>query len=242
MHFTKHFTHRFAPRLLLLFFPTFYCLNPDAVGVAAAQQPESITQSQSSADPTTSQPAPTRPKPPFFEESRKARFGFGDFVQSALDGVQNYFSADLITNLSPQFSLNPLSDPLGSNLSGILTVQSRNKRDANYLTTTFIGPGVNLTLSSPNQSADPRIGTINVNGTVTVNGRTITFNNVRRDYSGSFATRNNDVSGAILVVDPQDPNTSIFIQLPLTNIPNVKNDRQPISGQAQFSIGLPSDR
>jgi hypothetical protein len=40
------------------------------------------------------QPKIRRPKASFFEQERKEKFGFADFINSALDGVDTFFGAD----------------------------------------------------------------------------------------------------------------------------------------------------
>jgi hypothetical protein len=67
--------------------------------------------------PAASRP---RPRPAFFEEERRPRFGFGDFLNSALDGVDNSFSGDAVQN-SPTITLDPVSGGF-MGISGTLTV------------------------------------------------------------------------------------------------------------------------
>ena len=71
---------------------------------------------------TQTKPAASRPRPrtAFFEEERRPRFGFGDFLNSALDGGDNAFSSDSVQN-SPTITLDPLSGGL-IGISGNLTV------------------------------------------------------------------------------------------------------------------------
>jgi len=71
---------------------------------------------------TQTKPAASRPRPrtAFFEEERRPRFGFGDFLNSALDGVDNSFSGDAVQN-SPTITLDPVSGGF-MGISGTLTV------------------------------------------------------------------------------------------------------------------------
>lgn len=242
MIISKNINRYFSGKLLILVSATLYCLNLDAFGLANAQQPVNSTVTQSTSPQPTDRNAPRRPNPGFFEEERRQQFGFGKFLDSALDGADNYFASDSVSELS-NASLNPLSAPVISPINGTLTVLSRNENSPNFLKTTFaVTPDAPIvTLSSPQYGTDPRIGTLTVNGAVQANGKTINFSG-RRNYSGSFAIKDNNVSGAVQVVDPNDPSTTIFIQLPQTQIPNVDDDNQPLSAPAQLSIGLPSDR
>jgi hypothetical protein len=230
-------------QLLLLLLSSCYCLTLVAIGVVNAQETveskEPVSESPI-AQSAPSQPARPRLRVPFFEDERKLRFGFGDFLQSALDGVDNFYGADAINNLSND----PLSNPLAQNINGTLTVQSRDENDSNFLTTTFNAPGVSLIFTDPSYGSDPRIGSITVNGSITLsNGTTLSFNDVR-SYNGSFSAKSDQVSGAIQLVDPSNPGTTILIQLPVTSIENIGDvdDSDPLSRPATLSIGLPTDR
>jgi hypothetical protein len=233
--------HRhFYWQLLLLLSSCFACLPPVGSGIANAQEAEEPVSESTIAQATHSQPVRRRLRTPFFEEQRKLRFGSGDFLESALDGADNFFSTDSVSNLS-NATVNELSNPVAENVPGTLTVGSRDEDNPNFLRTRFRAPGVDLVFSNPSYGSDPRIGSITVNGTITVGGRTLTFNGVR-NYSGSFSIRNDRVRGAIQLVDPQNPGTTILIQLPPTIIPDVDDDDTPIRGGTRLSIGLPTDR
>lgn len=243
MHITKK-KHDFFWQLLLFFSSGFSCFILVAIKVANAQ--ETVEAANSVSESTIAQAEPSQPtrrriKNPFFEQERKLRFGYGDFLESALDGADNFFAADSITNLS-NVNLNAQPIPGAQNIPGVLTVGSRDQDDPNFLTTTYVAPGVNLIFSNPGYGSDPRIGTLTVNGTIRVGAQSLIFNNLRANYSGSFSVNNNRVSGAVEVVDPSNPGNSIFIQLPPTIIPDVDNDNTPISAGAGFSTGLPTDR
>ena len=185
-------------------------------------------------------PQKGRPKASFFEQERKQKFGFSDFVSSALDGSDTFFAAD--NNVKNLLAISKQNQFYNATMPmiGTLTIQSLDKNDSNFLNTILTGPlpqggsGTIFTLSHPNLSTDPRIGTINVSG---IPGVT-TF-----QYTGSFSIKGNLVSGAIQLIDPKNPQQSYFIQLPVTNIPNVNNNTiltKPVS--VIFSTGLPIDR
>lgn len=122
--------------LLLLCSAILYCLNLDAFALANAQQPVDSNVAQSTSPQNNDRNAPRRPRPGFFEEERRQQFGFGNFLESALDGADNYFASDSISDLS-NASLNPLSAPVINPINGTLTVLSRNENSPNFLKTTF---------------------------------------------------------------------------------------------------------
>jgi len=101
--------------------------------------------------PAASRP---RPRPAFFEEERRPRFGFGDFLNSALDGVDNSFSGDAVQN-SPTITLDPVSGGF-MGISGTLTVginENIRTSDASTGGTNVIPPTV----------GEPATGVINSN-------------------------------------------------------------------------------
>ena len=127
----------------------------------------------------------------FFEEERKL-FGFGDFLDSALDGAQNAFGADTVTNLSGETSRNALSNtlveiqlsPNGIPGEPVLSISDFNDNNiGDFLNTRVVGDGVDLTFSNSQPNSDSRTGRITVQGSVTANGRTFTFNNEVRNWS-----------------------------------------------------------
>lgn len=87
--------------------------------------------------PAASRP---RPKPAFFEEERRPRFGFGDFLNSALDGADNSFSSDSVQQ-SP-ITLEPLSVVVvTTGIDGILTVGiNENRRTTSDMRNTPVTP------------------------------------------------------------------------------------------------------
>src|SRR5919202_6925651 len=109
--------HHFYWQLLLLIAASFPGLIPGVIGVANAQENVKTTTpaSESSiAQSEPSQPTRRRLRNPFFEEGKKLRFGSGEFLESALDGANNFFAADSITNVSrPNVDLNapPIPGP-----------------------------------------------------------------------------------------------------------------------------------
>jgi len=185
----------------------------------------------SKADET--QPVVHRPKPSFSEQPRKLRFGFGDFLDSALDGSDSFLvTGPLIANFNRFY--NP-------QMQGTLTVDSRDQHSSNFLSTTLTGELLSgellfLQLNNPHFSGDPRIGTINVVRSTGIAGVT-SF-----QYSGSFSVKGNLVSGAIELFNQKNPAQSIFIQLPPSTVANINNNNTQLMVPVTFSIGLPTDR
>ena len=242
----KHY--HFYWQLLLLLASHFYCLIPGFTGVANAQ--ETVETEERVSESTIAQSAPIQPtrsrlRIPFFEQGKKLKFGSGEFLQSALDGANNFFAADSITNVSrPNVDLNAPPIPGAENIPGTLTVRSSDRNDPNVFTATFVSttPGVDLTFNSPIYASDPRMGTLTVNGTISVGGQTLTLDNVRANYNGSYSINNNQVSGTAQVVAPSNPGNTIVLQLPLTTVQDIDGPNFFIQRPAVFSIGLPSDR
>lgn len=199
----------------------------------------SITLLTTNSQAEENKPKVRRPKPSFFEQERKPRFGFGDFLNSALDGSDNFLSADnsVKTLLAPgnQNQFYNATNP------GTLTVVSRDENSTDFLKINLDGGSIlNFNLRDPKYNGDPRIGTIKVdNLTSNIAGLTGVTN---FQYRGSFSVNGNLVSGAVLLIDPKNPQQSIFIQLPARNIPNVNDENTPISAPVFFNIGFPSDR
>lgn len=198
---------------------------------------------QSSDNPSTPR---RRIKPSFFEEERRARFGFGDFLESALDGRQNAFGSDDTTSIIQNIAFDAISIPVLQGLSGTITVSDFEDNDiGTFLNTTFVGENVNLQFTNSVPNSDERTGSITVNGTVTTNGRTFIFENQVREYNAGFSNKGDDVSAVFLIVDPNDPDTAIFIQLPRTGVEgadDLNDDDDVVSGPANLTIGLPTDR
>lgn len=182
-----------------------------------------------------------RPKSSFFEQERKQKFGSSDFLPSALDGSDHFFATD--NNIQTTQTIQTIqTNPNQTNpnqfysptIPGTLTIQSRDRNSPNFLNIALQGGSLlNFNLSNPQYSGDPRIGTINVSG---IPGVT-TF-----QYTGSFSAKGDLVSGAVQLIDPKNPGQSIFIQLPPTNIPNVRNKNTVISAPIFFNQGLATDR
>jgi hypothetical protein len=135
-------------------------------------------------------------------------------------------------------------------LNGNITVSTQNLNNPSLLNLTFTSPGTNLTLSNPTPGANPRMGTVTVNGFITVNGQTIPFNNVTSNYSGRENLNINPttnavgtVSGTVEVSNPANPGTTFRIDLPSTAVPRDIESRQTISApNAQLTIGRPRGR
>ncbi|MDJ0799243.1 MAG: hypothetical protein QNJ51_20905 [Calothrix sp. MO_167.B12] len=179
----------------------------------------------------------------FFEEERKLKFGFGNFLESALDGAQNAFADPAKIS---GFNSNAIRNLLGL-ANGTITIESRDEDDANFLNTTFTGQGQsgNLTFTNVSPGSEPRVGTLTVNGAVNFNGQTVQFDNVRAQYNAGFSNKGDNLSGVILVTDPNNPEKSLFLQLPVTQIDGFANrdDSEPVTVTGtNLSIGLPTDR
>jgi len=222
-------------------------LNLNLSGIGAAHAQSSEPSEQIIAQATDSQAAPRRRiKPSFFEEERRPKFGFGDFLDSALNGVENAFGADDTTQIIQGIAFDTISIPVLQGIAGTLTVSDfKDNNIGTFLNTTLIGEGVNLSFTNSQPNSDQRTGTITVNGTVSSGSGTLTFNNEVRQYNAGFSNKGNDVSAVFLIVDPNDPSRSIFIQLPRTNVEganDLNDDDDVVSGRASLSIGLPSDR
>jgi hypothetical protein len=121
---------------------------------------------------TQTKPAASRPRPrtAFFEEERRPRFGFGDFLNSALDGVDNSFSGDAVQN-SPTITLDPVSGGF-MGISGTLTVginenirtmSAPSTGGINVIPPTIGDPGTEGINPNPPTISDPSTGGINEN-------------------------------------------------------------------------------
>lgn len=231
----------------IFIFSACLVLNLNLSGIGAAHAQSSEPSEQIIAQATDSQPAPRRRiKPSFFEEERRPKFGFGDFLDSALNGVENAFGADDTTQIIQGIAFDTISIPVLQGIAGTLTVSDfKDNNIGTFLNTTLIGEGVNLSFTNSQPNSDQRTGTITVNGTVSSGSGTLTFNNEVRQYNAGFSNKGNDVSAVFLIVDPNDPSRSIFIQLPRTTVEganDLNDDDDVVSGRASLSIGLPSDR
>lgn len=222
-----------APKLLLLALGIGFSFT--LVGQAQAQNAPSSTS-------TTTRQVRPRLRATFFEEERRLRrFGFGDFLRSALDSEQNAFADPAkISNFAASNS-NPLYERPGD-IQGTLSVASTNEDNPNYLVTNFNSEFGNLTFTNVQQNSSFQTGTLTVNGTVLANGRNITFANTRANYSAGASNKDDNVSAVILVTDPNDPTRSIFIQLPPTNIAGFDDLESIPPTPAGLSIGIPTDR
>lgn len=202
-------------------------------------------QSQEKKPQTTEQKKVRRPlKPTFFEEQRRV-FGFGDFLNSALDGADNAFGSS---------SANNIGNTPGrvEGINGALTVYSRDRDSSNFLNITFdLGNGTGLTFFNAIQTSNGgRIGTIQViSGPILPNGTPpnpsqaqpilggFIFNGQRVIYNGSYDARGNLVTGAVLLVDPGNANNTMLLQLPVGSTENASDNNKPITAGAVLSIG-----
>ena len=143
---------------------------------------------------TQTKPAASRPRPrtAFFEEERRPRFGFGDFLNSALDGGDNAFSSDSVQN-SPTITLDPLSGGF-MGISGNLTVgineNLRTMSDPstggiNVIPPTIGDPGTEGINPNPPTIGDPGTEGINPNPPTRSASRTGGINGNLRQASSS---------------------------------------------------------
>jgi hypothetical protein len=208
-------------------------LNPIVLGIANAQDTSGADQAETEAE------SRQRRLESFFEQERRPRFGAGDFLDSAIDGIDNAFP-------DPAKVSGFRSDPLSNSrttIQGTITVESRDDDSDNFLNTDFDGGAFGtLELRNADPSSDRHFGTVTVNGSVTLNnGQTLQFNNLPANYNAGYSSKGNIVSGVLQVIDPNNPGNTIFIQLPPTQVPDT-DDNEPISGSGTLSIGLPTDR
>jgi len=228
MYNLRQINHRFYLKFLLLFACTNIFVNFISASMASAEQAEKA------------QPV-RRLRPSFFEEHRKLRrFGFGDFLRSALDNEQNALSDTAkVSNLSDIYDF--FNSP--GQIQGRLFVGNRDTDSKDFLNgTEFVGSKGTLSFSNFVRGSDPRIGTVNVTGSIsTPNGQTINFNGTTVNYNAGFSSRDDNASGVVLITDPNNPSQSIYIQVPTANIAE-RDDSVPFDAPAGLTIGLPSDR
>ena len=241
MNSSPKITGNFYTKSCLLLASVCLGLNPILLGLANAQD-------TSGAEPAETKPeAQPRRLESFFEQERRPRFGAGDFLDSAINGIENVFPDPAKVS---GFRSDPISNPL-TNIQGIITVISRDDDSDNFLDTDFDGGALgSLQIRNAEPSSNLRLGTVTVNGSVTLNnGQTLQFNDVPAlqfndvpaTYNAGFSSRGNTISGVLQIIDPNNPGNTIFIQLPPTRVPSA-DDNQPISAPGSLSIGLPTDR
>jgi len=208
------------------------------IGVAPTIAVETAQQNTLIAQATETKPAASRPRPrtAFFEEERRPRFGFGDFLNSALDGADNAFAGDSVQQ-SP-IELTPVPTTIKST-SGILSVGINENRSDTFLIGRFTATdGSNLNFSDVKSGSNPQRGTLKVDGTIFVNGVPTPVSGVR-EYSASGNEKNGSVSATVQLFDPNNPLQAIFIQVPAARN---SGDRNTVTAPANLSIGRPIDR
>lgn len=171
----------------------------------------------------------------FFEEERRLRFGFTDFLDAALDGAGNALNTNIRNPDAFVLDNLPLSGATPLRLLGTLTVQSRNEDDPTFLQSTFNANGqdiVNIANVRPN--SNPQTGTLDL----TLNGTPL----LNAPYRASATEKNDRYSGLVEVTDPRNPAQVILIEVLPTSFPGASNTSQPVSGSARLSIGRPVDR
>jgi hypothetical protein len=246
MKIHKKIPHDFySQRLLGVLLPVASCcLSIAFAPVASAGEAVSPVGQTAPAKPAA-QTGKIRPCPCFFEQERRPRFGFGDFLDSAINGADNALSSDPVQN-TPSVRLQPLSrtadSPSLENPSrGILEIGINSDR-SDFLQGTFISNNgsASLTFTDTQQSSTPQRGNLTMQ-----NGSFVIINGVRTpisgrfQYNGSGNDKNDIFSGTVQLIDPNNPNQAIFIQV--TPTPNQGNDDRA-KGPANLSIGRPIDR
>lgn len=220
-------------------------LNLVGINQANAQVNSAPLTSEQIAQATNQPTTKRKPKATFGEEDRRPRFGFGDFVDSALDGADNFFSPDPVRG-SPGVISEPLSTVRVTDIPGVLTVgidsDQKVSNDPNrpaFLEGNFISPDNNTRLYFQNarQSDTPQRGTVNLRPDSVINGAPV--NGLLRQYNGSGMQNGDTFTGAVQLVDPNNPGNSILIEVPPTR--NLGDDNTG-RGPARLSIGRPVDR
>lgn len=173
----------------------------------------------------------------FFEEERRLRFGFTNFLDAALDGAGNAINTNI---RNPEVFIPAPTVSTDPPLPGVLVVESRDRNDPNFLVSNFTADTVGtvrITRVSPDSSA--QTGNIDLQ-LVSINGQT--FDVVNGRYRASGAANGDRFSGVIEVTDPTNPTRAIFIQVPPTTSADASNNSQRLSGRATVSVGRPVDR
>ncbi len=185
----------------------------------------------------------------FFEEERRLRYGFTDFLEAALDGASNSINSSIrnpdFFNIDPSVEANP------EELQGDLTLQSRDPDDDTFLEGGFALPGdgtESLVITDVTRDQDsPQTGRISIRGIIQVpnpDGTTspVNVNITNGQYRASGSQRGDLFSGTIEITDPNNPNQTVLIQVPRTDLNGVEDDSDSITRPANLSIGRPVDR
>ncbi len=243
MHKLKHMNYSYYFSILTLVISFGVLLNLFSVSIINAQQPREKEQATSENIPENTSQTQPRPRlrPSFFEEQRKLpRFGFGDFLRSALDNEQNTFADPAKVSEFGSKAFPFFASP--GQTQGTLTVGNRDTNSGDFLNgTSFTGAAGNLNFSSFSRGSDPRQGTVTLNGSLNINGRTVNFNNTRVNYNVGFSSKGDNASGVAVFTDPNNRQQSILLQVPTTNIGR-RDDSVPFSAPAGLTVGFPSDR
>jgi len=185
----------------------------------------------------------------FFEEERRLRYGFTDFLEAALDGASNSINSSIrnpdFFNIDPSVEANP------DELPGNLTLESRDPNDDTFLEGNFALPGSGaeaLAITNVTRDQDsPQTGRISINGTIQVQNpdgsvSPVNVNITNGRYRASGSQRGDLFSGTIEITDPNNPNQTVLIQVPRTDLNGVRDDSDRITRPANLSIGRPVDR
>jgi len=239
MAIRQKFTHNLPCQSLWVLPAAFSFLS--LIGVAPTIAVETAQQNTLIAQATETKPAASRPRPrtAFFEEERRPRFGFGDFLNSALDGADNAFAGDSVQQ-SP-IELTPVTPFTLESTSGTLNVGINDNRSDTFLRGSFTATdGTKLGFSDVISGSNPQRGTLSVNGAILINGVPTPVSGVR-EYSASGNEKNGSVSATIQLFDPNNPSQAIFIQVPAARNSDGGN-RDKVQATANLSIGRPIDR
>jgi hypothetical protein len=219
------------------------CLGGGVLNPATAQDPQD----------EKARAAARRMRPTFFEQERRPRFGFGDFLGSALDGAQNAFADPVkiaVRQYPGEFNQNFLRNPRFQDIDGVLTVVNPDTDSDNFLDgtnfATTLSDGMTearITFSNVNPNANFQTGNLTVTVSGVVNGQPVNFSS-RGQYRAGYS-RNGSFGAAVLsVTDPDNPENTILIQVPPQFIEGIENadENQTFSANGVLSIGVPTDR
>jgi hypothetical protein len=185
----------------------------------------------------------------FFEQDRRLRYGFTDFLEAALDGAGNTINSSI---RNPGFDTNAIVAPTPDQLPGQLTINNTNSDSSDFLRGAFTANGQvgsGLTITNVNRdSGSPQTGDISISGSVTVQNpdgttRVQTINIQNGRYRAGVSSRGNLFRGTIEITDPNNRDQTILIDVPQTRITDAEADQdRVINRPATLSIGRPVDR
>ena len=233
MNNSHKYRHRMSPHKLILGLTVFSCSLLGAIAGAKAEvEPkEELTVAQ--AEVTVEEKKELRTG--FFEEERRQRFGFGDFLDVALDGADNAFGNDRINTPTQGIRADALTSREFAPIGGTISINIDSDSD-NFLQGGFVGPAVNVQFNNVQQGSTPQRGTLNILPGSFINGRQVSG---FRQYNGAGNEKNGVFTGRIQLVDPNNPTDAIYIEVPPTR--NLGDDDLGV-GPGRLSVGRPVDR